>query len=102
MRPCREDDCAWWSLFPPLKENRKSCEIRAIDFLLLFAQIIVVPAEEPGPIRRSRSIGHGVWVPAFAGTTKSRLARRQRGAHALGRHWILLQPHPGGIEKRVR
>src|SRR5215472_8503007 len=23
----------------------------------------------PGPIRRSRSIGHGVWVPAFAGTT---------------------------------
>jgi hypothetical protein len=24
---------------------------------------------EPGPIRRSRSRGHGVWVPAFAGTT---------------------------------
>jgi hypothetical protein len=25
---------------------------------------LVVPAEEPGPIRRSRSMGHGVWVPA--------------------------------------
>src|SRR5580704_12656593 len=29
----------------------------------------VVPAEEPGPIRRVLTIGHGVWVPAFAGTT---------------------------------
>src|SRR5580692_12482351 len=29
----------------------------------------VVPAEEPGPIRRALSRGHGVWVPAFAGTT---------------------------------
>src|ERR1019366_3871306 len=26
-------------------------------------------AAEPGPIRRSPSRGHGVWVPAFAGTT---------------------------------
>ena len=28
---------------------------------------------EPGPILRSLSIGCGVWVPAFAGTTKERL-----------------------------
>src|ERR1700722_4649926 len=26
-------------------------------------------AAEPGPIHRSRWRGHGVWVPAFAGTT---------------------------------
>src|SRR6185312_9632523 len=34
----------------------------------------VVPGErerDPGPIRRSLSIAHGVWVPAFAGTTES-------------------------------
>jgi putative ABC transport system substrate-binding protein len=31
--------------------------------------IQVVPAEAPGPIARSSSRGHGVWVPAFAGTT---------------------------------
>jgi hypothetical protein len=35
------------------------------------ATISVVPAEEPGPILRVLSIGHGVWVPAFAGTTES-------------------------------
>ena len=29
----------------------------------------VVPAEEPGPMRRNLSMGRGVWVPAFAGTT---------------------------------
>jgi putative tryptophan/tyrosine transport system substrate-binding protein len=29
----------------------------------------VVPAEEPGPIRREPSRGHSVWVTAFAGTT---------------------------------
>jgi hypothetical protein len=50
------------------------------------AQISVVPAHgalktrvnaltEPGPIRRSLSIGHGVWVPAFAGTTAQRGVR---------------------------
>src|SRR5260370_28727719 len=33
------------------------------------ADIWVVPAEEPGPIHRSQSKEHGVWVPAFAGTT---------------------------------
>ena len=35
--------------------------------------ISVVPGERvsarPGPIRRSLSMGYGVWVPAFAGTT---------------------------------
>ncbi len=29
----------------------------------------VVPAEEPGPIRRNPSRGNGVWAPACAGTT---------------------------------
>src|SRR5450755_2996635 len=38
---------------------------RVFDFALRH----VVPAVEPGPIRRSPSRGHGVWVPAFAGTT---------------------------------
>src|SRR5215472_15466695 len=31
--------------------------------------VVVVPAGEPGPIRRSLSRGHGAWVPACAGTT---------------------------------
>jgi tripartite-type tricarboxylate transporter receptor subunit TctC len=35
----------------------------------------VVPAEAPGPIRRSPSRGHGAWVPAFAGTTMRRVMR---------------------------
>src|SRR5579863_9130790 len=42
----------------------------------------VVPAEEPGPIRRSLSRGHGVWVPAFAGTTAWRVVRTSQGRDA--------------------
>ena len=51
-------------------------EIASVQFRsrrLIFAAHLpsfwVVPAEEPGPIRCVLSIGHGVWVPAFAGTT---------------------------------
>jgi hypothetical protein len=33
-------------------------------------------AAEPGPIRRVLSMGHGVWVPAFAGTTSENVCRR--------------------------
>ncbi len=44
-------------------------------------------AAEPGPIRRSRSKGHGVWVPAFAGTTSGEafghIAARAIAAAAL-------------------
>src|SRR5581483_14492 len=49
---------------------------------------------EPGPIRRSLSRGHGVWVPAFAGTTANsplprlllRIGVHQRADHALIGH----------------
>jgi hypothetical protein len=39
---------------------------------MCLGEFLVVPAErqrEPGPILRSESRGHGVWVAAFAGMT---------------------------------
>ena len=41
----------------------------------------VIPAERvargPGPIRRSLSRAHGVWVPAYAGTTIKKTSMRK-------------------------
>jgi len=64
-------------------------------FALRHAHISVVPAHsasktrvnalrEPGPIHRSLSRGHGVWVPASAGTTAWRCVRTPRKVSASG------------------
>jgi hypothetical protein len=45
----------------------------------------VVPAEEPGPIRRALSRGHRVWVPAFAGTTGGEVLERGSGRYVSKR-----------------
>jgi hypothetical protein len=41
----------------------------SVEPVLGHAHSPVVPAKaaEPGPIRRSRPRGHGLWVPAFQG-----------------------------------
>ena len=55
---------------------------------------LVVPGErkrDPGPILRSKSRVHGVWVPAFAGTTKNQLGNPSTRCERMLR-WMSFDP----------
>src|ERR1700681_4448523 len=60
------------SLAGRMLERKGDCGC-AFSLRALQAHCAVVPAVAPGPILRSLSGGHGVWVPAFAGTTSGNL-----------------------------